>query len=122
MTGRALYSVSIRGVTYRSAQEAADALGVSRCAVYSALSRGRPDVVGLGPGKQRPMPTTAWREITIGGMTFASLSEASRALGCCESYISNVLRVGGERAQQNLLREAMTFAARRAAARAAGEA
>ena len=39
--------VTIRGVTYESRAEAADALGVSRNTIYKALERGTLENVGL---------------------------------------------------------------------------
>lgn len=75
--------VTVRGVTYPSAHEAAAAHGVAVATVYCAISRGRIDRLGLGPdykarkhgGGQKPQP------VTVAGQRFASLAELARAIG-----------------------------------------
>jgi hypothetical protein len=75
--------VEIRGVIYQSVRHASEVLGVSIAAIYSALRRGAMDSVGLGNTQRKP--------IDLFGASFASLSDASRALGFRRGYIQKVL-------------------------------
>ena len=66
----------VRGVTYPSIQAAADSLGVTREAIRRAAKRGRLDVVGLNPrGRNRG------RRVTLDGVTYKSIHEASKQTG-----------------------------------------
>ena len=78
--------VKVRGVTYESVKEAADALGVTIAGVYTALDRGRIDKLGLGK--------TIPKKMVIGNVTFKSASEAGRALGFSRSYFRDA-KLGG---------------------------
>ena len=43
----------VRGVTYASVRQAAQSLGVTEAAVYSALWRGKMELLGLGNTKRK---------------------------------------------------------------------
>lgn len=109
-----LMSVTVRGVIYANVNEAAKALGVRPVTIYSALSRGRVDNVGLGPGKRprenrkggNPIP------ITIGGITYPTRAAASRALGLSAGYVTDTVNRKNDRAKQNLLARAMAITAK----------
>lgn len=78
--------VRIRGVTYPSVKVAAEALGVTINAIYSALNRGNIDTVGLG--KSRP------KSVELDGLSFPSIRAASLALGFGRTYLGKVLHRG----------------------------
>lgn len=79
--------ITIRGTEYPTARAAAEALGMSKAAVYSAKRRGNLDRLGLGirvyttarPGRT-PKP------VVIGGETYASARAAAEALKISVSY------------------------------------
>lgn len=96
--------VTIRGVTYASAREAAEALGVRRTTIDAARSRGRLDMVGTGHGTGRKKP------FSLGGVSFSNQSEASRALGHNRNYVSLVMRSGSETRMRKLVRKVMQYA------------
>ena len=87
--------IKIRGVTYPSVKAAAASIGVSADSIYSALDRGNMDTVGLGKTKKQP--------VTLDGFTFPSIRAAGRALGYKRSYLSKVLKDGGDASYRNLL-------------------
>lgn len=96
--------ILVRGVTYGSVKEAADALGVTINAVYSSLNRGTMDTLGLGDTKPKP--------VTLAGVTFRSMNSASLALGFSRARLREVLLYGGPKA-----RDRVNFAAKRYAAK-----
>lgn len=104
--------VRIRGVIYPSGKAAAEALGVAASTIASALARGPAAVERAGLGKGRPKGTSdkggrPKKEFVLGPYRFPSQRAASRALGVGENYISGVLRVGGAKAKQALIRRFM---------------
>jgi hypothetical protein len=62
---------------------AAEALGVTINAIYSALNRGNIDTVGLG--KSQP------QSVELDGLSFPSIRAASLALGFSRTYLGKVL-------------------------------
>lgn len=76
--------ITIRGVTYSSAREAASALGVSYSAVVEGRRRGRLDSVGL-------RHSTVSKPVTVGNIRFPSRKAASRALGAGKCYVTECL-------------------------------
>jgi hypothetical protein len=86
--------IKVRGVTYGSVKEAAEALGVNFHSVYSALNRGGLEKLGLGKTKPKP--------VTIGNTTFRSMTAASVALGLGRSYLEWAMREGGKRAKDRV--------------------
>ena len=75
--------IKVRGVTYPSVKAAASSLGVTGDAVYSALWRGKMELLGLGNTKRKP--------VTVEGLSFRSIAEAARALGLSEKYVAKVI-------------------------------
>lgn len=106
--------VRIRGVVYPSVTAAAAALGVGPSAISQALARGAEDRVGLKLSARRPNRTIS---VVLGGVRFASMSEADRALGFKPGYVSKALRSKSRRSRERILAAVMRFAAvqRRAA-------
>lgn len=82
-------SVTIRGVTYKSAAAASRALGVSKATIGEALRRNTLDNVGLGINHY---PVWCCKEITIGGVTYSTQTEASRALKVNNADLSFYLK------------------------------
>ena len=65
--------VTIRGVTYESHRDAAEALGVHFSAISKAKSRGYLDTVGLHNDRSIP--------VVVDDVHYPSISAAARALG-----------------------------------------
>jgi hypothetical protein len=86
--------VGVRGVIYPSTRAAAEALGVSIEAVYSALSRGSMDKLGLG--------NTRKKAVEIEGLHFSSMCAASRALGFSRSYLRTALISGSDQVKERV--------------------
>jgi hypothetical protein len=76
-----LMPVRVRGVTYHSAQACADAIGVTRKAVYAALARGTPDRIGLKCAAGKPKP------FTYRMLSWPSKSAASIELGLERGHV-----------------------------------
>lgn len=70
--------VTIRGVTYASAAEAAAALGVARDTIYGRLYKGTIDDLWPNPGP---------RPVRIRGKTYESAAAAAKALGVTPSAV-----------------------------------
>lgn len=96
--------IQVRGVTYGSVREAAEALGMSIQGIYSGLDRGSPDMLGLGKTKAKP--------ITLEGITFRSMSAASVALGFPPRYLREVLLRGGPKSRARAALAAKRYAAK----------
>jgi len=75
--------VEIRGQRFPTVRAAAEAMNVTEEAVYSALARGRMDMVGLGTTKKRP--------VTIEGVHFPTMAAAARALGFSSSHFKRII-------------------------------
>lgn len=104
--------VTIRGTTYQSVPEAAAALGVAPATIYSAVTRGRTDSIGLGKGNRTPRRGgRPPKPVKIGSVLFPSMAEASRALGFERRYVQRVMTAGKTAARQSLIRAAMTYVA-----------
>lgn len=88
--------VLIRGVTYPSAREAAEALGVSVDTVYCAIIRGNPDRCGLGVDYQnrRRGGGLPPKPVTVAGRQFASMADLARFLGRDPRAVRISLRAG----------------------------
>jgi hypothetical protein len=96
--------ITIRGKTYANAKEAAAAMNVTRGTIYSALHRNTLDTVGLGTGSRKNKTGGTPRPVTIAGKHFRTLREASVYLGLKRGTLSSILRRGGERSKQNIMR------------------
>ncbi len=78
--------VNVRGVIYGSVREAASANGVSEQAVYKMLQRGVPERIG--------MPVKCKRPVTIGGVSFDSISALARYIGKDAAHTGRALKAG----------------------------
>ena len=105
--------VRIRGTIYASAKEAGAAYGLTPAAIHRALAEGRIDRVGLAERKGRPHRS---REIVIGGVRYASMRAADRALGFGPGYVAHSLKNGRKCAAERILGAAMALRAARLAA------
>jgi len=81
--------VKVRDKVYPSVRAAAEALGVTVNAVYSALNRGNIDKLGLGKARKKP--------VDVYGVLFLSMTAAALALNFKRGYLSNALRRGSVR-------------------------
>jgi hypothetical protein len=77
--------ITIRGVTYADAAEAAAALNVGRAAILDAQRRGALDRVGM---RRR------YRDFEINGRRFANLAAAAKHFGVCTGRIEQAVRAG----------------------------
>ena len=75
--------VEIRGQRFPTVRAAAAAMDVTEEAIYSALARGRMDMVGLGTTKKRP--------VTIEGVHFPTMAAAAKALGFSSSHFKRII-------------------------------
>jgi hypothetical protein len=105
--------VIIRGVHYPTVTAASLALGVKKITIYSALSRGRLDFVGLGRGHRPKENRISGRAkpCVIGGFAFTSLAAASVALGFKPKYLRDALRKGKAQTQQKIMQAAFRLRA-----------
>ena len=87
-------TVLIRGILYPSVKAAAEALGVTINAIYSALARGNIDTVGTG--KSQPQP------VDLDGITFPSIRSASLALGFKRTYLTKALTSSNDRVRNKI--------------------
>jgi len=88
--------VCVRGITYDSVPEASRALGVSEKTVYSALSTGTEDTLGIGRGRHgKTPPGPRAVAIQLGPRQYASIRQASRELGFSRKKLTRWLRNRG---------------------------
>lgn len=79
--------VTIRGKTYRTHQEAADDLKLTRQAIYMAVKQDRLDTVGLKPnGKNHG------RRVKFNGKVYKSIAECARANAVSYDKIRELFR------------------------------
>lgn len=83
--GKEPMRVCIRGEVFQDAKSAAKHFGVTPDAVRNAIWLGDPDRVGR---KRR----VAGKPVSLWGLRFQTMSEASRALGLSRGYVSLALR------------------------------
>lgn len=88
MGKRRYTNIVIRGRSYATCNEAAEAVGVSAQSICRAINLGKLDTVGLGPGVGHRMP------VRLGGQIFASVREAARFAGCSQSAVSKAISAG----------------------------
>lgn len=81
-------NIVIRGKTYATCSDAAEAVGVSAQSICRAINEGKLDTVGLGPGVGHRMP------VFLGGQVFASVGKAARFAGCSPSTVSKAISAG----------------------------
>jgi len=80
------YPVRVRGVDFESVKACAAHFGISVHTIYAALNEGNADSIGLGKGRNKA--------ITIGGIDFPSMQDASFFVGRSRSYVSSILKRG----------------------------
>lgn len=95
--------VRIAGQVFPTAAAAAAHFGVTPGAVYKAVSQGDPDRIA-SPARYNG---AASKPVAIGPHRFASMSEASRALGFHAEFIAHALRRRSKRGMQRILAAAM---------------
>jgi hypothetical protein len=104
--------IGANGKIYEDVPTAAKKLGITKSAVYTALSRGRAPGAGQGKG-QRPnwcggRPIVP---VKIGPFEWPSYAAAARALDVDQRWLRKVVTSGGQRAKANLLRKVMEYQA-----------
>ena len=110
---RRVLKPTIRGVTYDSVADAADAIGVSQNTIYGARRRGILDHVGLGRGNHRNnLGHGGAKPFTIGEHTWPSMAVASDALGYHRDHIGNVMRKGSDAQRRALVRRYMEWSSK----------
>lgn len=105
----------IRGEVYPSFKAAAEALGISPTAITRMLNRkGTLETVGLG--KNGPIgKTNAAKEITLWGETFASRTEAAKALGMTrECFSKRISKSASQNQKHSLMLSVMQYKQKRA--------
>lgn len=103
--------VRIRGQLFPSAKAAAAHFGITPHAIYKALGEGRVDDVANPPRYNGARS----RSVTIGSLRFASMAQASRALGFSSGYVSQALRRPSVATRQRIVGAVMAIDARRGA-------
>lgn len=99
--------VMIRGVTYETVREAAQAHGVSESYIYRLMTEGRQDIIGVGMGNWRkPRDRYDKNKIILHGVWFDSLKAASLLLGFNQHYIRGALRRPSKKSETRI-REAV---------------
>lgn len=103
--------VLVRGRVFDSVRECAEALGVSKNTVYSAVHRGTTDTLGFGRGYMPENPDGkrgGATPIQIGPYKYRSEAAACRALGFYPGYLKRHRNAGTEqKALQELEAAAM---------------
>lgn len=88
--GRQYRDIVVRGVSYPSVQACAEALGVTGRAVYTAISRGRLDGLGLNdPWRDRPR-----KSVCVRGVTYPTVRACAEALGVSVGTVNEAVRRG----------------------------
>ncbi|WP_208348733.1 hypothetical protein [Pseudaestuariivita rosea] len=108
MTQRLYTDLDVRGVIYADAHAVAAAFGITASTVRDHARAGTLDRCGLGnegkTGQFQPKP------FVIGPLCFASLAEASRALGFGRNYINRANKTNSLAMQERILGAAMRYA------------
>lgn len=105
--------VRIRGVVYSSVREAAEAFGVTRGRIYNAVRVGKEDTIGLGIGLRTDNNRFVGNRVTIFGVEFSSMKEASEELGFRPNYIRTALRRRSHRTMEKIRFAVHLYAARK---------
>ena len=106
--------VSIRGVTYETVREAAEAHGMSKSYIYKMVLEGRQDSIGIGMGNWRkPRHRFDGNKIVLYGVEFPSMTAASLALGFKRHYVRGALRRPSKKSDTRI-REAVAIYERKA--------
>lgn len=101
--------MTIRGVAYPTVRAAAKAHGVSISHVYTVVSRGTQDTIGVGMGNWRkPRNRFDGNKINLHGVWFKNMKEASLELGFNQHYIRSALRKPSAKSETRI-REAVAL-------------
>ncbi len=103
--------VCLGGLNFENAGLAAEHFGVTKHAVYQAISAGRAQDFGKPPRHARLRS----KPVTIGNLTFPSMDEAGRVLGFGQGFISQAMRQKSKAGLQKILAAAMKESMRREA-------
>ena len=100
--------VTIRGVTYETVREAAQAHGMSKSYIYKMVLEGRQDSIGVGMGNWRKPRHRVFdkNKIILHGVEFPSMTAASLALGFKRHYVRGALRRPSKKSETRI-REAV---------------
>lgn len=102
-------SIFLSGMHFNNIHDAAAHFGVTRTAVYQAISRGRAQGFRKLPRHSRSNS----KPITIGNLRFSSMDEACRVLGFNSGFISLTMRRRSKTGLQRILAAAMQESRRR---------
>lgn len=110
-TGVEPMPIRIRGEVFENAHLAAQRFGVRATAIYQAISQNRLDRIGL------PLTFNGCgsKPFSVGNLNFASMAQASVALGFGRDYISQATRRKSKHAAARILAAAMKYEAQQAA-------
>jgi len=103
--------VCLAGQRFENVRAAAAHFGVTRHAIYQAISSGRAQDFGKPPRHARLKS----KPVTIGNLAFPSMAAADRVLGFGQGYISRALRRGSKAGLQRIWAAAMKESMRREA-------
>ena len=97
--------VTIRGVTYETVREAAEAHGMSKSYIYKMVLEGRQDSIGIGMGNWRKPcdGVFAKNRVNLHGVWFDSLKAASLLLGFNQHYIRGALRRPSKKSETRIM-------------------
>lgn len=113
--------VKVRDMEFRDVYECAAHFGLSVSSVYSALSAGTIDRLGLGargPFKGSHNPHRS-KPVQIGPFKFRSMLDASRQLGLSDSYVRRAINGYSGYHMAKVMDAAMALSAKQIRARAA---
>lgn len=97
--------VKIRGVIYETERAAASAFGVTVAYLERMLDAGKEDQIGLGRGGNHRVP----EPFEIEGLTFASMRDASIALGFRPNRIAEIKHLGRASAMAKVIEAAKAY-------------
>jgi hypothetical protein len=104
--------VTVRGVTFPTAEACAAHFKITVSTVYRQVSTGRADRIGLGKGKgNRGRVTGRGKVLKIGPFTFPSLQSASLFLGYSKGYVAMALKGANKCSMKSVIARAMAKAA-----------
>lgn len=104
--------VEVRGQWFASVDDCAAHFQISTSCVYTHVSKGTPDSIGLGKGlHNRGRATGRGKTLTLGPFTFRTMEQASLFLGFSKGYVSGALRGGARTSIQRVHERALAKAA-----------
>jgi len=104
--------VTVRGVTFPTAESCAAHFKITVSTVYHLISIGRADRIGLGKGKgNRGRVTGRGKVVKLGPFTFHSMESASLFLGFSKGYVAMALKGANKCSMKSVIARAMAKAA-----------